>query len=557
MTTVAPARSELAAERAMTPDEIWTAAERRLDRPLAEGLNTAHEACDRWARDRARLAMIVYEPDGRSTRWTFADLAEASNRLATAFLAGGLRPGDRVAALCTQQIEAYIAALAAWRAGLIYVPLFVGFGPDALADRIHRAGASAVVVDRRHRDTLETTRGLLEGDPTIYTVTGRDGRGLRVGDRSFWAELDRHAPATPMAMTAPTDPATLIYTSGTTGPAKGCLLPHTALLCLQPFVRHTFALGPGDMLFTGANPGWTYGLYTTGVGVMALGHPRVIYTGDFDAATWLRIWAEERVTYVAAAPSAYRKIAQAARRAGGLPPNLRGATSAGEPLDAPLVEAWRALGAGDIQDGYGQSEAGMPLANLADSDRGIVPGALSSVVPGFEVGLVDEDGTPQAEQGIIALHRPRHQASNGYWNQPEKWQARWRGDWFLTGDLGRRDDEGRWWFVGRDDDLIVTSGYNVGPTEVETILLERPGVAEVAVVAAPDPARGSVVRAVVVADGSVGQDTLREDLQSAVRARLGRHAYPRIVEFVDALPRTETGKVRRNALRDAYLSRQA
>jgi acetyl-CoA synthetase len=179
-----------------------------------------------------------------------------------------------------------------------------------------------------------------------------------------------------------------------------------------------------------------------------------------------------------------------------------------------------------------------------------VPGALTSVVPGFEVDLVDDDGKPEPEQGILALRNPRYQASIGYRNGEELWAARWRGDLFLSGDVFRRDGEGRFWFVGRSDDLIVTSGYNVGPSEVEGIILAHPGVSEVAVVGATDPARGIVVRAVVVPSGSVPEHQLAEELRSAVREKLGRHTYPRIIDFVKELPKTETGKIRRNVLRD-------
>jgi acetyl-CoA synthetase len=553
---------ELLAERSMTVDAYWAKVEAGLDRPIGGGFNSAHEACDRWARDRARLAMIVRHPDGSSERWTFADMSEASCRLANALAAAGLKRGDRFAAMLDQGVEAFICALAAWRSGMVYMPMFVGFGPDALAQRLNGGEPAAVVVDHRYRDALETARGTLSCDPAIFTVTGQRGKGLRAGDRSLWAEVERHSAVHAMADTKASDPATLIYTSGTTGAPKGCLQPHGMLVTLIPFVQHTFALQPHDMFFTGAGPGWAYGLYTTGLAVMAQGLPRVVFTGGFDPATWLNIMEEERVTYMAAAPSAYRQlVAVAARR--GLPEQLRGATSAGEPLDAPLVESWRALGrkrdreVADIQDGYGQSEAAMVLANLAHPAEPVVPGALASALPGFEVGLVDEDGNEQAEQGIIALRNPRYLGSIGYRNAQEKWDARWRGEWFLTGDVARRDDKGRFWFVGRDDDLIVTSGYNVGPTEVENIVLGQPGVTDAAVVAAPDESRGSVVRAVVVPDGTVPRADLVVTIQAAVKERLGRHAYPRIVDFVDALPRTETGKVKRNELRSSAPSGDA
>jgi acetyl-CoA synthetase len=543
--------AELIAERHMSSDQVWKAAEARLDWPISVGLNSAHEACDRWAGDRARLAMILIHPDGRREPWTYAELSRASNQLATALLNAGVRRGDRVAGVVGQQAEAYITALAAWRAGFVYMPLFAGFGPAGLAERIKGGEPTAIVVDSHYRDALGAALELGSGDPLVYTVAGQAGRGIRRGDFSFWAEIDRHGADTPMVVTAPAEPATLIYTSGTTGAPKGCLQPHSLPLTIQPFMRHTFALAPGDLLFTGASPGWAYGLHTTGFGPMSLGQPRVAYTGDFDPRAWLRIFEAEQVTYVAAAPSAFRQLAEAARRYG-LSRSVRGATSAGEALDAPLAQSWRELTGADIQDGYGQSESAMVLANLAYPEKPTVPGALSSVVPGFDVELVDEDGNAVPDKGILALRNPKYQAAVGYRDGDELWAARWRGDKFLTGDMFRLDDDGRYVFAGRSDDLIVTSGYNVGPTEVEGVILASPGVAEVAVVAAPDPSRGTIVRAVVVADGTVAQDELAERIRSVVRDALGRHAYPRVIEFVSELPKTGTGKIRRNVLREQY-----
>jgi acetyl-CoA synthetase len=540
--------AELLAERELSVAQVWKAAEARLDWPISKGFNTAHEACDRWARDRARLAMIIVHPDGRREQWTFAELSRASNQLATAWQAAGLQRGDRVAGLISQQVEAFIAALAAWRAGFVYMPLFVGFGAGGLAQRLNGGDPAAIVVDHHYRNALSGALDLMPGEPLVYTIAGPQGRGLERGDFSFWAELDGHGAETEMVVTAPDEPATLIYTSGTTGAAKGCLQSHSLPLTIQPFLRHTLALEPGDMLFTGANPGWSYGLYTTGFGPMSLGLPRVTYAGDFDPSTWLRIFEQEQVTYVAAAPSAFRRLVTAGQKFG-LSASVRGATAAGEPLDAPLAEAWRELSGSEINDGYGASESAMVLANLGHAPSPAVPGSLASVVPGFDVELVDEDGNTQSEQGILALVNPQYQASSGYRNGADLWAARWRGDRFLTGDVFRRDDDGRYWFVGRSDDLIVTSGYNVGPSEVEAIILANPGVVECAVVAAPDPSRGSVVRAVVVTNGSVVQDELAEQLRTAVRDRLGRHAYPRIIDFVDELPKTETGKIKRNLLR--------
>ncbi len=540
---------ELRAERQLTADEVWRRAESRLDWPISEGINSAHECCDRWARDRARLALIECHPDGSSSRWTYDDLTQASSRLATAWRAAGIRRGDRVAALLGQQVETYIVALAAWRSGVIFQPLFAGFGSEALAQRLDGGGPVAVVVDARYRDRMTTALAHAKIDPRIYTVSAERGRGVQCGDRSFWAEIDSHGADSEPIKLGPSETATLLYTSGTTGAPKGCLMPHSIVVSLQPFVRHVLGLHSSDMFFTGANPGWAYGLYATGFGVMALGHPRVVYTGDFDPHAWLRVLDRERVTVIAAAPSAFRRLHRAASSTG-LPDALQRATCAGEPLDSQLAERWRNLAGFDLQDCFGQTESGMLIGNLAFDERAVVAGSIASVLPGMEVALVDADGTPRdATGGILALRSPRYQSSSGYLDGQEAWQKRWRGEYFLTGDVMSRDSDGGFRFSSRQDDLIVTSGYNVGPTEVENLLMAHEGVEEVAVLAAPDAERGSVVRAVIVANGKVPAAQIEADIQRLVRDGLGRHAVPRIVDFVEALPRTETGKVSRTILR--------
>ena len=545
------ATEKLPAPQLPPPAEVWAKVVNGLDQDPAEGLNTARECCDRHAGDRSRLAITVRHPDGQSQRWTYFDLAHHASMAADVFAKAGLKRGDRVAAVLSRQIETWICALAAWRSGLTYVPLFCGFGADALAYRLQASEAKLLVVDHQWRSGVEQALQLLATDIGVVTVSGPRGSGIQAGDRSFWAEIEAAEPAGPAVHTAAHEPATLLFTSGTTGQPKACVIPHSGFVSLIPYVDHALGLRVGDLLFTTSDPGWAYGLYTTGLVPMGRGIPLLSYSGPFDPAAWLEVMTAESATYITAAPTAFRSLVAAVGRRGA-PPSLRAAAGAGEPLDADTVSCWQDLTSTPIRDGYGLTEVGMALANLADPPMELVPGAMGTNVPGFDVMIVDSDGEPLpgAAEGAIAIRRPDFQLATDYDNAPEAWHARWKGDLFVTEDRARRDEDGRWWFVGRDDDIIVTAGYNVGPIEVESVLLEHPAVAEAAVVAAPDPQRGSVVRAAIVtrADVTAGPE-LTSELQNSVRTRVGRHAYPRIVDYVDSLPRTEVGKIRRAALR--------
>ena len=500
--------------------------------------------------------MTVIDETGIAKRWTYHDLAHAAARFAATFERAGLCRGDRVAAILSRQIETWICAIAAWRAGLTYVPLFCGFGADALRYRLEVCGARVVVVDHQWRQTLHDVQATLTQDLHVVTVADEHGAGVEPGDYRFWDELDLGMGDREVVATRPDDPATLLFTSGTTGPPKACVIPHSGFVSIIPYAVHGLGLDRQDLLFTTSDPGWAYGLYTTGLVPMSLGIPLVSYSGPFDPAAWLDVIRTERPTYLTAAPTAIRSLVQSIQREG-VPASLRAAATAGEPLDADTVSGWQNLTQSPIRDGYGLTEIGMVLGNLAVPPGEITPGAMGSVVPGFEALLVERDGTPVGEldEGLIAVKRPRFQLSIGYDNVPQTWDARWVGDLFITEDRARRDREGRWWFVGRDDDMIVTSGYKVGPIEIETVLLEHPAVADAGVVAKPDPKRGSVVRAVVVKRPDAPPEAvLTAELQDAVRTKVGRHAYPRIVEYVDALSRTEVGKLKRAALRGGALT---
>src|SRR5919108_5127287 len=317
-------------QRKVDPARVWAEVESWLSTDPAEELNTAQEACGRHASQPGRLALLVRHADGSSERWTYRELDRAAAHAARVFADAGLRRGDRVAGLLTSQVECWIVALAAWRSGLVYVPLYSGFGSDALTLRLGESQTALVVADHRWRGGLDAALAAVDRDIDVVTVAGDRGRGLVRGDRSFWAELDRAAADGPAVATAASDAATLLFTSGTTGRPKSCLMPHSALLSVLPFARYSLGVGPHDLLFTTAGPGWAYGLYSTGAAPMALGVPRVLYSGDFDPAAWWRAMREEGVTSVAGAPSAYRRLLSLLARHGA-PADLESAAAAGEP----------------------------------------------------------------------------------------------------------------------------------------------------------------------------------------------------------------------------------
>jgi acetyl-CoA synthetase len=544
-------RADGALSELLSPDDVWKRVIGRLKNdPTSASFNCYDEVCGRWANGRSRLALTICLADGSREQWTYRELEEHSASAAAMLRDLGLQRGDRVASLLSRQVEAWILALAAWRSGVILVPLFVGFGGDAIRDRLAASGATVVVVDHRFRANAEAGLDALGRDLPLVVVGSSKVGGDSGARFDFWQELERPRSAVDTAIVAGWDPATLLFTSGTTSEPKGCIIPHNGYLSLVPFVEHGLAIDDRDLLFATSDPGWSYGLYTCGAAPMSLGIPRVLYAGDFDPEAWLRMMAAEGVTYAAAAPTAVRRLV-AAGRTTNMPGSLKGMATGGEPLDTETIEAWTALTGTELRDGYGLTEVGMLLSNLGSPPLGVRPGWLAAEVPGFSVHVADDDGREVApgEPGVLRVRRPRFQLSVGYENAPEAWSARWHDDCFVTDDLFVRDNEGRFRFIGRRDDIIVTSGYNVGPAEVEAVLLRHRDVREAAAVAHSDTVRGSVVRAVVVPAPDADREQLAEELKLAVSESIGRHASPRLIDFVDELPRTSTGKVRRNELR--------
>jgi acetyl-CoA synthetase len=461
----------------------------------------------------------------------------------------GLQPGDRVAILLSQGPETGVAHLAAYRAGMIAVPLFVLFGPDALEYRLRDSAASVVVTDAANWPKVAEIRDRL---PDLRAAIVVDGGGVD-GTLDWDAAVARGGRRFRRRDTRAHEPAIIIYTSGTTGPPKGALHAQRFLLGHLPGVLlpHEFPPQRGDVFWTPADWAWIGGLYDVLFPAWFWGLPVVAHRArKFDPERAMSLMARHGVRNVFLPPTALKLLRQSGLRA---PADLalRSVGSGGETLGGELLEWGRATLGVTINEFYGQTECNLVVSNAA-AMMPVRPGSMGRPVPGHVVGIIEEDGspTPWGEVGEIAVRRPDPVMFLRYWNRPEETAAKFVGQWLRTGDRGSMDPDGYVWYQARNDDVITSGGYRIGPGEIEDCLLRHPAVAMAAVIGKPDALRTEIVKAfVVLAPGRVGSDTLTAEIQGFVRTRLAAHEYPREIAYVDALPLTATGKVMRRELR--------
>ena len=512
--------------------------------------NIASDTVDRHAAERPdATALIVEDEAGVIGRMSFAEVRDVSSRLANVLAAHGVMRGDRVAILLPQVPETAIAHLAVYRSGAIAVPLFVLFGPDAIEYRLVNSGAVALVTGVSDWPKVADIRERL---PLLRTVIVVDGGGVD-GTLDYDRATRAASPDFRSVPTAADDPAIIIYTSGTTGPPKGALHAHQFLLGHLPGVLlpQDFPPQAGDLFWTPADWAWIGGLYDILFPAWHWGIPVLAHrTRQFDPERVLDLMARHRVRNAFLPPTALKLI----RRSGARPPSdlaLRSVGSGGETLGGELLEWGREILGVTINEFYGQTECNLVVANSSGLFD-VRPGSMGRPVPGHDVAIVDDHGAVVAPGtvGSIAVRRPDPVMFLGYWGRPEATDAKFTGDWMRTGDLGRADEDGYLWYQARDDDVITSGAYRIGPGEVEDSLLQHPAVAMAAVVGIPDPVRTQIVKAfVVLAPGAVASDALTAELQAHVRSRLAAHEYPRQIEYLDALPLTATGKVIRRELR--------
>ena len=538
-------------------DDTYEEARATFEWDLPEGYNIAFD-CLRKHADTDRPALYQAYPDGRRETYTFADLDRLSNRLAHGLAAMGVGRGDRVAVSVSQKPANPLTHLACWKLGAVSVPLSVLFGVDALGYRIDDSGATVAVIDESVSETMAAAREQCPDLEHVVQVGGDPDETT-----TFTSLHADRADTFEIADTDADTPAIVIYTSGSTGPPKGVRHTHGLWVGHCPAFYMYFERDVFDSTFwTPADWAWIGALGDLLYPAWHYGRPVVGYPMDgFDPDTAFELCAEFGVTDAFLPPTAIRMLMAVDEPTEQYDLELTAICSGGEPLTPEILDwADEQLGGVPVNEIYGQTEANLLVCNCRDWFA-VQAESMGKPVPGHTVAVVDDETgeqVPTGEVGHIAV-RPSDDpvVFEDYWHEPAKTAAARvsgpDGEWHLTGDLGWRDEAGYYWFKSRDDDVIITSGYRVGPGEVESAILEHPAIEQAGVVGVPDETRGEIIKAVLEpGPGVTGDDDLRAEVRTLVRESLAAYEYPRVIEFVDALPQTTTGKIQRRKLREGH-----
>jgi acetyl-CoA synthetase len=545
-----PAGHNLAAYDDAYDSFEWDDVYGEADWDAPDSLNIAHETVDRHASDRSRVALYYAGVDDERETLTYWELAEASNRVANV-LDGLIDEGDRVFSYMPRIPEHYVAMVGALKRGAVWGSVNERFGPDGIAYRLGDCDAKVVFTTPENRGTIATA---LDSVPSVehVVVVSDDGTGIRRGDLSYHAAVGDAARTYDAVRTSGADDALLYYTSGTTGPAKGVLHKHRWVAGVAATQKYSVDVQSDDLYWSTGDLGWLTGPINT-LGAWFWGATLFTYEGEFDPETWAALLDEYPISILFSVPTVFRMFRANDAVFDDVSLDLRHALSIGEPLSAGVVEWGRDCLDVTIHDTYGQTETGNMIINNYPA-MPVRPGSMGKPLPGVTAAVVDPDTgevLEPGETGVIAERGDFPCFFAEYWEEPDKTADCFVGDWYLSGDLGYQDEDGYFWFEGRADDLIISAGYRIGPFEVESALGEHPAVAEAAVVPKPDEERGNIVKAyVVLTEGNEPSASLKTEIKEQVKTALAAHEYPREIEFVDDLPKTVTGKIRRTELRD-------
>ncbi|MBW1735459.1 MAG: AMP-binding protein, partial [Deltaproteobacteria bacterium] len=480
-------------QRGTTYEEVYGA----FRWEIPEYYNIGVDICDKWARQRYRTALL-YEVEGTTRTYTFWDLKRLSNRLANAFKAMGIGRGDRMGILLPQCPETAISHIAIYKVGGVALPLFSLFGPDALQYRLSDSGARGIITDEANLPKIMEIRDQLP-ELTHVVVVGKNPPDDVLG---FDDLLEKGRPDFEPVETRGEDPALIIYTSGTTGPPKGALHAHRTLLGHMPGVEfpHNFFPREDDLFWTPADWAWIGGLIDVLFPSWHHGIPVVAHRArKFDPEEAFYLLEKYGIRNAFMPPTALKMMRQVPDPRSRYDYRMRTIGSGGETLGEELLAWGREVMGLSINEFYGQTEVNLVVGTCAEVMEPRA-GSMGRAVPGHTVEVVDEEGNPvgPGTVGEIAVRGPDPVMFLEYWNNPQATKDKYDGPWCLTGDLGRKDEDGYFWFVGRKDDLITSSGYRIGPAEIEDCLMKHAAVAMVAVVGSPDPVRGEVVKAFIV-----------------------------------------------------------
>jgi acetyl-CoA synthetase len=538
----------------------WSAARAGLSGLAGGGLNIAYEALDRQvaAGLGGHLAVRYIDRGGVRSDFTYESLLRAANRFANVLGDLGLARGERVFSLLGRGPALHVAALGTMKAGMVFCPLFSAFGPEPIRTRLEIGEAAVLITtDRLYERKVAALRAQLPRLKHVVIVPTAK-RELPAGAHNFDAVLAAASDRFTTVETKDDDIALLHFTSGTTGKPKGVLHAHAAVVAHHISARLALDLQPNDRYWCTADPGWVTGMTYGVIAPLTCGVSSIVDQEEFDPERWYRLLAEERITVWYTAPTAIRMLMKAGvELARAQPyPSLRLLASVGEPLN-PEAVVWGLEAFGlPFHDNWWQTETGaIMVANFASLD--IKPGSMGRPLPGIEATIVRRGAEGVAEPivepgtvGELALKRGWPSMFRGYLNNDAKYRECFAGEWYLSGDLAKRDEAGYFWFVGRGDDVIKAAGHLISPFEVESALLSHPAVAQAGVIGVPDPISGASVKAFVeLKPGSVADARLRQELLAHARRQLGAAVAPRDIAFVESLPRTRSGKIMRRVLR--------
>jgi acetyl-CoA synthetase/medium-chain acyl-CoA synthetase len=503
---------------------------------------------DAWATDRSRTALYFEDETGRHERLTFWDMAKRSNQMMHALAGLGVARGDPVLIMLPRVPEWQVAILGALKLGALVVPCTASLRAKDVAYRVAHSGARAIVTTADQTSVVDAATTL-----PVRIALG----GAPEGWHDFAALLAGASTGGTPARTRSDEAALCFYTSGTTDAPKAVLHTHGYTFAHRWTGDYWLDLRRTDLHWTTSDTGWAKAAYGVLYGPWMNGVPVFMYGGRFDPERELDLLARNEVTVFCAPPTEYRLLVKQNLARWRLP-RLRHCVGAGEPLNPEVIHTWHEHFGLFVHDGYGQTESALLAANLPCLP--IRAGSMGKPFPGHDLRVVGDDGTELApgEVGELALRGHPPSLFREYWKNPEATAGCRRGEWYLTGDRARRDEDGYLWFVGRGDDVIISAGYRIGPFEVESALLEHAAVQESAAVASPDAERGAVVKAfVVLRQGWTGDAALIRELQDHTKRVTAPYKYPREIEFVDALPKTVSGKIRRVELREQERRRKA